>query len=217
VFITPVTSGGNTRAVDVFTDDRYTTVTSTLDSGLFDFDYPGLPKILLDVTVITEPLPGDTTVTLSYAVDRGSFVAATGTHNVDGATTFTFTISSTATTVIGREFELRLHLDTDQTTNTPTIREVSARATGAAHTLEWILQLDTSDIKSGFESSDVLINALNTLATNRAVVSFSDPWQNRESDDPETFDVTVEEVVTPASQSSDPPAATVRLRAVSLV
>lgn len=196
---------------------EYTTQDANLDSGIHDFQYPGLDKTLLDVTVETDPLPANTSVQVAISVDGGSFTTLSGTHNTDNATSFTFTASSSSTTVRGKTFEIRLILSTTDKTTTPTVRGVSARATGSAHRIEWVLEVDAGDV--GEQSSSALIDALETLVTNRDVVSFVDPWQNPDHEAGDTYDVTVEEVVVPEeyTEESGEVSATVRLRAVSLV
>lgn len=195
---------------------HYTTEDAWLEHGSIDFQYPGMDKILLDVTVDTDPLPAGTQVTVAVAADEGTFTTLSGTHSTDGETTHTFVASTNSATISGKTFRIRVMPDTTDFDETPTVRRVSARATGAAHRLEWVLQIDAGDV--GSQDSASLIDALNTLAASGTVVQFSDPWQNPDHESADTFDVTVEEVITPESKDdeSGQPTATVRLRAVSL-
>lgn len=219
VFITPVTSGANTMAVERFSQDKYTTETATIDLGKHDWDYHGLLKILLDVTVITDKLPANTQVQVAYSADGADFTTIAGTtHNVDDATRVTFPVSTSSGTVTGFEFEIRLILATTDNTVTPTVREVSARAMGASSVLEWIMAIDIGHV--GEQASHALIDGLNAFKAAKAVVSFSDPWQNREDDAADTFDVVVEEVFTPKLRESNQESesyATVRVRGRELV
>jgi hypothetical protein len=221
VFITPVTSGGNSLAVERFRENLYTTETATIDLGKHDWDYRGLLKTLLDVTVITDPLPADTSVQVAYSADGASFVTVSGTtHNVDGQTRVTVPVSTSAgSTVTGFEFELRLILATTTNTNTPTVREVSARAVGASAVLEVIMSIDVGN--AGEQESHKILDQLATLRTNKAVVAFKDPYLNRENDGTDTYDVAVAEVFLPQRQTANTeeegPAATVRVRGRELV
>jgi hypothetical protein len=218
VFITPVTSGGSNNAVERFDTKAYTTQTATIDLGKHDWDYPGQGKILLDVTVVTDPLPANTSVQVAVSVDGDTPVTLSGTHNVDGETRFTWTASTAAgTTYVGIEFELRLILSSSSTTATPTIREVSARATGADHVLETVMQVDCGNVLN--QRSHTFIAALKALATSPTVVSFTDRFQLAPKDTATAYDVTVEDVITPPSENwnqDENISAQVKVRAVSL-
>jgi hypothetical protein len=224
VFITPVNvGGGNTAGVERFRENFYTTETATIDLGKHDWDYRGLLKTLIDVTVITDPLPADTSVQVAYSADGATFVTVSGTtHDVDGETRVTFPVSTSdpGVTVIGFEFELRLILSTTDNTATPTVREVSARAVGASAVLEVIMILDAGNTRG--QESHKIIDDLNGLRTAQAVVEFKDPFQNRDKDETDDYDVVVAEVFTPVRHTSNVeeeggPVATVRVRGRELV
>jgi hypothetical protein len=222
IFITPVTSGGNSLAVERFDTTAYTTEVASIDLGKHDWDYPGMVKTLLDVSVVTDPLPADTTLQVAVSADGAAFATLTGTASTDGATRHTFTASTSAgTTISGMEFEIRLLPLTTNVANTVTVREVSGRATGAEHVLETVMILDASGDDAGLNSEE-FIAALKALAqpASPAVVAFTDTFQLRESESATAYDVTVEEVVTPEIMDdhvSTPVAAQVRVRGVSLV
>lgn len=209
--------------VERFTPGTKYLASGTIHLGWHDFDYPGLRKQFLDVTVITDPLPAGTSVTAAVSVDgSATYTALTGTHDVDGATKFTFTVANpTSASINGNRFEVRLTLATSNTANTPTIKEVSARATGADHVLEVILQVDVGDIDE--QTSSTLVDGLNAMAVASAPQTFTDVWQQRleGGEVPDSYVVTVEEVVTPAiedpADDEDHPVALVRLRSMSLV
>lgn len=187
--------------------------TNTIQTGRHDFEYPGLRKRLLDVTVVTDPLPAATSVTAAVAVDGGSFTALTGTHDTDNNVRYTWAASTSSADFVGYEFEIQLTLATTNTSNTPTIRQVNATAASAAYRREWVLGVDVSDL------SHVEIDNLNALVDG-GVVTFTDPWQNRESDASDTFNVIVEEVQTPEVRSPQTPdqlVAFMRLRDRDLV
>lgn len=216
LFIAPVDDGTNANAVERFETESYvTTGTASLDSGRFDFDFPGISKVLLDITVVTDPLPADTSVQVAYSVDGGSFTTASGTHDTDDATSTTFTISTSASTVSGRDFELRLLPTSTAAGSTPTPRSVTARAMSLQSFREWILELDTGSSRDQ-ESASVLDN-LQNLKQASAVVAFSDPWFRNEEDADVSYDVVVEEVVFPDPDAAEEQEyATIRLKGVSL-
>lgn len=217
VFIGPVTSGGNTNAVERFDTTAYTTETATIDLGKHDFDYPGIGKILLDVTVVTDPLPANTSIQAAVSVDGGSFSNIGSASSTTGQTKHKWTVSSNSSTVSGVEFELRLLLGSSSTSATPTVREVSARATGADHVLEVLMEVDVSqDI--GRTKRQSLISSLNSLATAGDIVSWTDRFQSESKDSDVSIDVRVVDVVTPQAQTGEDEeaSATVRLHAVAL-
>lgn len=193
----------------------------TVHLGWHDWDYPGLVKEFLDVTVLTEPLPAGTSVTVAVAVDGSTtYTALTGTHDVDGATAFTFTVPNpTSAPIQGNRFEVRLTLATSNTANTPTVIEVSARATGAQSVLEVIWQIDAGTVDG--QADEVLIAALNGLKTAGNPITVEDPWQKRETSDPETYVATVEDLQTPSTEDpvdgDEHPVAVVKLRQRALV
>lgn len=220
VFIAPVSLSVANR-VERFSTTEYTTETATIDLGKHDWDYPGLPKILLDITVITDPLPANTSIQAAVAVDGGAFTNIGAASTTDGETKHEWTVSSSAgSTLSGNEFELRLILASTSTSATPTVREVSARAKASAHIVEIVMAVDCADV--GEQASYQLIDGLNLLAAPAApeVVAFTDPFQQRESDAADSFDVTVQEVITPKLDEGDAEehrSAVVKLQAVSLV
>lgn len=228
VFIAPVTNSSNTRSVERFDTTRYAT-DGTIDLGKHDWDYPGIEKILLDVTVVTDPLPANCRVSLFISVDGDDFVGVTSPaqyHQNDDATKFTWVASTSGgTTLAGNEFEIRLMLESSTSTATPTIREVTARAKAAAHLLEITMQIDagTIDTGEGFQTSEALIAGLNALceADPKTVTSFTDMFQTLEtSTPPAAFDVTVQDVATPmveTGEQEDEASAVVILHAVNLV
>lgn len=174
--------------VERFVADAYV-ASGTLDSGRHDFDYPGLVKLLADVGVVTDPLPASTQVNVSVAWDGESFTALAGDHDGNGDRRFTWAASTPGADKTGNELEIRVTLATSASANTPTVRQIWATATGASHRIEWVLAVDCSK----FSHQD--IDNMNALIGQ--TLTFSDPFQNRGSDAPDSFVVTVEDVITP--------------------
>jgi hypothetical protein len=216
VFITLV---GDKNVARVRTS-RYTTGTATIDTGLYDLAYTDIPKRLIEVVVVTEPLPAGTSVSASYTIDGATYVALTGAHDVDGASEKSWIVSTSAgTTVRGRRFGIRLTLASTDPDETPTVRGVLVRGRTAAHERQIIMQVDcsTDDTVGGQEASSV-VAGLRGLVDAQNVVSFTSPLLGDPEDSPETFDVEIRNLIVPDTENpADRLAATVELVAVELV
>lgn len=180
--------GGDNKNVQRLVDGKYAS-SGVLLTGRHDMEYPGLRKRLLDVTVVTDPLPEDTSVGMTVIVDGAAPVALTGSHATDDAQRFTWAAASDSSDIVGYQFELRPVLATSDEDNAPVVRELIATASAAAHRVEWILAIDCSDMS--WEE----IDDLNALAGE--IVEFVDDFQNRDSEDPDEFVVVVDQVLTP--------------------
>lgn len=215
VFLSGGTGGGYSKVVERVSLDRYM-ASGTIESGRFDVRYPGLPKLLTEVTVTTEPLPASTSVQVAVASDGGSYVALAGTHDVDGATSYTFVGSTASASIIGREFEIKLTLG-GTSTATPTVLSVSAVVTGAAHLEEWVMELDVSDVDSpASQAGWDVVDQLRSLAASQQVVTFENPWEQRGTDDVDSVPVRVLDVIVPQGGRRNA-YATVRVRRTQLV
>ena len=190
IFVGPYTD----NEIERYLADAYV-ASGTLDTGRFDFDYPGLEKLLLDVGVVTDPLPASTTVGMSVAIDGGSVQALSGTHSTDNDRRYTWAASSPGSDLIGYEFDLRVTLGTSAQANTPTVRQMWATVTGVAHRIEIICAVDCS------EASDQVLDNLNALIGQ--TLTFTDNFQNRDTDGADSIVVTVEDVETPARFDQD--------------
>ena len=191
--------------VERYDRTAYTTRTATLDSGRYDFGYPGILKALMTVTVVTEPLPAATSVSLAYSADGGSFTTLASTtevdrvHDLDSATSFTWTVSTAAAPVTGTDFELRLILATTNTANTPTIRSVTARAVGVERIRTHTIEVDTltrNFAEGATEGSEVLAN-LKTINEYNGLVKLEHAWDREIHDDLIAYEgvVTIAELV----------------------
>ena len=187
--------GSTPPTVERYLPDQYVT-SGTLDTGRHDFEHPGLRKLLLEVGVVTDPLPAGAGVSMEVSVDGGSPVALAGTHNTAGDRRFVWPAPA-GSVLSGYQFELR-PTGTGDGSVTPTIRDLFAAASGDAHRIEWRLAVDVADM------SAAEIDALNGLVGG-GFVTFTDPWQNRETDAADSFVVQVMEVSTPEYQESATP------------
>jgi hypothetical protein len=200
-----------TGAVERFDTETYTTRTATWTSGRYDFAYPGVSKALLDVKVVTEPLPTGTTISLAVSADGASFSNVTGTFTGDGSTTsYTWTVSTHAATVAGRDFELRLTLSTTDSAKTPEVRSITARAVSVERQRSWILEVDAGDVRT--------LEDLAVLGAYDGPVKFTNVWDGREHDDPSAYQVMLTDMIlVEAEAEGDGDYAALRLREVGYV
>ena len=183
--------------VERFDSLAYSTDAATWRSGRFAFDFPGIRKALLRVTVVVDPLPAATSLTMAVSADGGSFTTLTGTFNTDDETTYTWTASSSGPStsqIVGYDFELRLGMSTTTSTATPQIREIFAEAVSAQKRRG--LELDVS-VKSGqvgrAAAGTQLLSQLAAAAEySGGIVELTDPWGVADTETPKTVDVIVE-------------------------
>lgn len=184
------------------------TTAQVFQTGRFDFGYPGVEKVLLDVTVVHDPLPANTQVTAKYSVEGGSYAAISGADSTDNDTTYTWTVSSDTGNVVGKDFSIQLIPDTTDNTATVTIRSITARATSAAKQRSWILELDigTTDLGTGGtapRSSDVLAD-VRSIAEYSGLCLFTNPWDSEDWDAASTYQVLVEQVRLVEPENGEP-------------
>jgi hypothetical protein len=213
-------AGLSSSKVDRYRTDRYTTGTATLASGLYDIAYLDIPKKLAEITVVTEPLPTGTSVSVAYTTDGETYTALSGSHSTVGASERTWQVSTAAgSTVRGRRFGIRLTLATTDATVTPTVRGVLVRASGAAHERQVVMAVDvSSDDTVESQDTKAIIAALRGLVTAQNIVSFSSPLLGDPEDDPVAFDVEVRNLIVPdAEHPTERLAATIELVGTELV
>lgn len=217
VFLSYVNGAGNVERLDTRT---YTTGTAVYASGRFDFGYQGIDKILLDVTVVTEPLPLLTSIGCSVSVEGGTAVALDGTFTGDGeSTSYTWTASTARSSLVGREFELLLSPASTSAAVSPKVRSVTLRAIGSQRQRTWTLEMDPGTWLGGSEggaprSADVLAD-LTAIAEYGGLATFSNPWDVEEHDSPVEYTVLVVSVNT--AEAEGEPIATLELREASYV
>jgi len=213
-FVPHVTSGG-TQKVNWFDLGAYTTSQTYLSTGRYHHGYLGLNKALTKVTVNTETALGSgDSIGLEYSLDGGSYVAVSGTMG-SGETSHTWIVSSSSSTVRGVEVEYKLKVTSGSSATSPKVVSLTSESVGSEDRLEWVMAVDVGE--SQVQDGRTVLAALNSLKTDHDVVEFTDPWQKADTDSPDTFDVTVEEVQLPAEQDDGLPVAVVRVRAVSTV
>ena len=191
---------------------------STLHSGHFDFDQPGFPKRLIDVTVLSDDLPAATSIDVAVTVDRGDqFISGTP-STTEGANLHTFDFSTDTHNLVGFEFELELRLDYNGsalTAASPVVRSIYARSVSGATVREWVLAVDLNRTGEHFPVGGTLtdfVDALEEHIDTHGQIEFVDPWMVREGATPTSFDVTIEELSFLHTDSGDLDYAVIRLR-----
>jgi len=203
VFLAYVNNTGNAERFDT---QAYTTGTAEWRSGRFDFGYWGIDKMLLDVTVVTDPLPAGTSLALKVATEGGTATTVTGTFDTDGATSYTWSVSTSDASVVGRDFELYLIPVSTSTTATPEVRSLTARATGGERQRSWRLELDAGTQTAGKadspRSSDSLA-ALKAIGESNALCLFENPWDGEEWDAPVSYTVVPTDLLLTEAEGND--------------
>jgi len=194
VFISNLNGNGQVERFDTLT---YSTDSATWRSGRFAFDFPGIKKALLRVSVVVDPLPAATSLTMAVSADGATFATLTGTFNTDDETTYTWTASESGPStsqVTGYDFELRLGMATTNSAATPQVREIFAEAVSAQKRRG--LELDVS-VKSGqvgkAAAGTQLLGQLAAAAEyTGGIVKLTDPWGVADTETPTSRDVIVE-------------------------
>lgn len=212
------------RRVEVVSLDQYATLASGnayLTTGRYDFDMPGVQKLLMEINVLTEPLPANTTIEIQYSLDGGSWQDNSLDITTDGVTSTTFDLTGENDSFY--ELELRIFLTSTSSSATPTIRGITTRALPTAVEEYWDLEIDMNS-QMWQTSGDTIhtpgiISALQALKTNKQVVTFTNPWEvdNYIGESSLTDSVTVVSVRTPDAHAAETDRyASLRLRKATL-
>jgi hypothetical protein len=186
-----------------------------LSTGLHDYGYLGLEKLVHTVTVATEDVLAATDkVEVGYSVDGGSitylandFAAATASH--------LWTVSTNSASVIGTEIEWHLRQTTTAESVCAKVVSLSSDVSGAKSRIEFTVAVDLGE--SSTTNGDTVLTALKTLKTTHAVVQWTDPFQVDQYTAEETYDVRVMDVSTPEYAPSGFTSAIVRFQTVGVV
>jgi hypothetical protein len=211
-------------AVEHYDTTLFTTDDATWKSGRFHFNLAGIKKALLRVTVVVDPLPASTTMTLKVSADGDTFAAInleSGNPNIfieDNATTYTWDVSKSGGTddqVVGYDFEIELAPDSTNSANSPKIREVFCEAVGAQKRrgVEMDIDLRSSSLGKGVSGTSLLTALRAASEFSGGVISFTDPYTVAPSGKPRVSDVVVELM----GGHRDQEFATIRIWEVSLV
>jgi len=196
--------------VERFDTTLYTTNQGYWRSGRYDFGYLGVTKTLLDVRVVTEPLPSGTTITLSVSANGGAFQSISGTFTGDGSTTrYTWPISTYDSSITGEDFEIRLDMQSTSSSVTPTVRSITTRATGAERQRMWILETDAGTRRTSaggwMDPAKEKLSDGRAVMEKQGVVRFTNPWDRGEYEDDDLYDVVIEQMIlVPPDDEGDP-------------
>lgn len=214
-----ISDSSNGKARRLIGDQYYTE--GIITTGRHDFGYKGIDKCFLDISIVTDPLPANTSVTAKYSVEGATLVALTGTHDTDNATSYTWTISSPTTAVVGQDIEFQFVLASTSSTATPTVRSFTARAIGAEREVIREFEVDMITSHGGVEglaprSADALAD-LETLAGYNGLVSLSIPWEGEEWDADVTKTAVIEQIGHGKANPDEPVYAVIRTRDTTYV
>ena len=174
--------------------DEYV-ASGTIDSGIYDLQYFDVEKMLIELVVLTDPLPADTTLQAWYALDGSDTFTSLGTSTTDDQTLHEFTISTVGSTVRARYVEIRLGLATTDSSVSPRIRKWHVRGTDAVHERRFHLLLDmkTHDRQKAHQA----IAALRGLVEAQDLVTFVNPLTVDDHETPLSYSVRVSDAHLP--------------------
>jgi len=186
-----------------------------LSTGLHDYGYLGLAKLVHTVTINTESvLAASDKVEVGYSVDGGSityladdFAAATASHQ--------WTVSTNSSSATGTEIEWYIRQTTTSTTVAAKVVSLASDVSGAKSRIEFNVAVDLG--QSSVNDGSSVLTALAALKTSHAVVQWSDPFQVEPHVADETFDVRVLEVSGQEIPGPDNTVAFVRMQTVGVV
>lgn len=184
--------------------------------GVYDYGYLGLPKLVHEATVTL-----DAAKSAAWTVRIGIIVDAETIYWFDddfptGDASYTWPISDSAQQFIGTEIEWAVKLASTSSGSSPKVVGFYSEVSGARARIEWVIPIDvaaSNEVGTYGDAEDV-IEGLNDLRTTKTVVSYSDPFQQRDHQANETFDVRVVDVSTPILQDDGFLLAYVRLQSL---
>ena len=167
---------GTTFGQTVWDTSTYSATSGIAISPEHDFDISS-EKILHAIEIITEPLPANTSVIVSYSLDGAAWVATT-TFDTDGSTGGTVNISSSSSTKVFRSLRLKVQLD-GTSSATPVLKSVNVRASLDQRVNVWALLVDCTDETAprGYDGAALIANLVG-IADN-TVIAFVDGYRNR--------------------------------------
>ncbi len=211
VFLMTFGSGEITR----FDTDLFITTQGTLDSGRYDFGYKGLRKMMTKVTVVCETaLVASDAITVAVAVDGGTFTALSGSMS-SGDVTKTFIVATTSTNFEGFSFEIRVLVTAGSSAASPKIISIDSEAIGVESRLEWIMAVDVTD--NNKQVGQTVLTGLETLRTNKAPITFNNPFDDDEYATADSHTATLEDVTFPQENAGGDDYVVVRVRATQTV
>lgn len=117
-------------------------------SSVYDYNLPGVTKMLRRIQVVTDDLPADTSISVEYQVNQDGTWLPAGEH-VTGAET-TIIVSDASTLVEFRTLQLRVTLNSATGTSTPTLKAVIVESLPSEYEEFFDLMVLTEHEDSGF-------------------------------------------------------------------
>ncbi len=186
-----------------------------LSTGLHDYGYLGLAKLVHTVTVNTEgKLASTDKVEIGYSVDGGN-VTYLANDFAETEASHLWTVSTNSTSVKGTEIEWHLRVTTTSASVAAKVVSISSDVSGAKSRIDFRVAVDLGE--SSVVEGGTVLAALKALKTSHAVVRWTDPFQGNDYKAEETFDVRVMEVSTPEYAPSGETFAVVRFQTVGVV
>jgi len=178
--------------------NTYTDNLGIMESSVNDFGLLS-EKVLTSITLITEPLPNASSITVKYQIDQDGVWLTAGTFTTNAGTEETFILSTDSITRRFRNLQLRVELDNGNvTTETPVIRAIRVFCTVVEGVNTWSLILNASDELGAMQNrawgGATLIENITTAASNNAVVAFKDGYTNRKPGSYREYDVVIDDV-----------------------
>lgn len=171
-------------------------------------------KTLMSIRVSTEPLPANTSVEVYYQNDQdGTWTSAGSAFDTTGGTSKTYEISTNSSSVKFNNLQLKVKLITTNSSATPVVRAVSARATPTEAVKEWDLILDVTDEDANAQGQSLtgatLIDNLQTAANQENVIQFLNGYESASAGSYDTYETIIKQY---GIQLSSPGQGTVVLR-----
>jgi len=194
VFITQdktASSSGSYRVANTYAS------TGELITAVHDFQVAD-EKTLLSIRLSTEPLPANTSVEVLYQKDQnGTWTSAGTAYSTTGGTNQTYEISTNASSIKFNNLQLKIKLNTTDSSVTPVVRSVSVRATPSEYVKEWDLVLDVTDEDANAQgqsySGATLIDNIQEEADSENVIQFLNGYESSDAGSFDTYQAIIKQ------------------------
>jgi hypothetical protein len=186
---------GSTNTQTYRTASTYAS-TGSLYTSVHDFDI-GEEKTLMSLRLATEPLPANTSVEVSYQKDQDGTWTSAGTFDTDGGTSTTFRISTSASPIKFKNLQLKITLNTTDSSVTPVVRSIQVRCTPSEYIKEWDLVLDITDEDAQAQgrafTGSQLIDYIKAEADLESILTYQNGYETPSSGSYDTHNVMIRE------------------------
>ncbi len=190
-----------------------------LSTGLHDYGYLGMPKLIHTVTISTEDVLAATDkVEVGYSVDGGG-ISYLANNFATSSASHQWTVSTNSSSVKGTEIEWHIRQTTTSTSVAAKVVSLVSDVSGAKSRIEFLVAVDLG--QSSVNDGTSVATALQALKTSHAVVQWSDPFDVEEHVADETFDVRVLDVrlqeIPSHDTGAEKPFALVKMQTIGVV